>query len=159
METKTNGENSTAADAKKMPIEKTFMLVSFVGFSLWIILDTIRVLMFHREEIAGNLQFWAGYGLSTIIYYIALGLLTFTVSKKPLGKILLTIVPSILVALYLIKAIIVTIGEPFKPTLFENVIVTLFQLSMLFMLISVSITIVKFFKERAQSRSKISSEE
>lgn len=159
METKTNGENITAENSKKMPTEKIFMLMSFVGFTLWIILDTIRVLMFHREEITGNLQFWAGYGISTIIYYIAIGILTFAVSKKPLGKLLLTIVPSILIALYLVKAIILTIQEPFKDTIFENVIVTLFLLSLVFMLISVLITIVKFFKEKAQSRSKISSEE
>ena len=158
MKTKTNGADGVTA-TKKMPIEKIFMLVSFVGFSLWIILDTIRVLTFHREEIAGNLQFWAGYGLSTIIYYIAIGVLTFAVSKKPLGKILLTILPSILVAFYLVKEILRTIREPFQATIFENVIVTLYQLSLLFTLISVSITIVKFFKEKLQARSKISSDE
>ncbi len=158
METKATGENDTALNAKKIPIEKKIMLTSFVGFSLWIILDTIRVIMFHREEIAGNLQFWAGYGLSTIIYYIAIGVLTFTVSKKPLGKILLTIVPSILVVFYLVKEIIRTIREPFQDTIFENVIVALFQVSMLFMLISIVITIVKFFKETEQLHSKNSSE-
>ncbi len=158
METKATGENDTALNAKKIPIEKKIMLTSFVGFSLWIILDTIRVLMFHSEEIAGNLQFWAGYGLSTIIYYIAIGVLTFTVSKKPLGKILLTIVPSVLVVFYLVKEIIRTIREPFQDTIFENVIVVLFQVSMLFMLISIVITIVKFFKETEQLHPKISSE-
>lgn len=143
---------------KKWTAEKILMIISLAGYTLWLILDTIRVLKYNREEIPGNLQFWAVYFIWEVLCEGSLIFLTFIFSKNKKAKVALAIGPAILIAAYLAVEVTAIIKSVCSGETELNIIGETYLLASVLALASVVITIVKFVKAKKQAKSESSAE-
>lgn len=131
---------------EKLAADKIFLIAAFVGFSLWLVLDTIRVLLYSREEISGNLQFWAGYGISIIVYYVILAILTFFLKKNSKGKVVLNIIISVLTVVYFVGEIIRILQPNYFSSVFLIFINVIYLISLILASISFTLTTLDLLK-------------
>ncbi len=131
---------------EKLAADKIFLIAAFVGFSIWLVLDTIRVLLYSREEISGNLQFWAGYGLSIIVYYVILAILTFFLKKNSKGKVVLNIIISVLTVVYFVGEIIRILQPNYFSSVFLIFINVIYLISLILASISFTLTTLDLMK-------------
>ena len=143
---------------KKWTAEKILMIISLAGYTLWLILDTIRVLKYNREEIPGNLQFWAVYFIWEVLCEGSLIFLTFIFSKNKKAKVALAIGPAILIAAYLAVEVTAIIQSVCSGKTELNIIGETYLLASVLALASVVITIVKFVKAKKQEKAESSAE-
>ncbi len=149
-----NKKEDCKCKKNKVSVEKVLMIIAFIGYSLWLILDTIRVLLYNREEIPGNLQFWAVYFVWELLCEGSLVVLTFVLAKNRKAKVILTIVPALLITAYMAFHLVQLIQAACMGELELNIINETYMLATLLALISVSITSVKLIKERKAEKNE-----